>query len=404
MIERFRVIDEHWRKSSHNRRNMLVAYFLVLTLAMKNTDRVLVVENSTSPASVEIAQFYLKKRGVKNLLKIECQDSALNAANETLPYAEFAKSILPPLSAYLKKNPKIDFIVLTKGIPIRLTDAPTGVSGKQPSLDSTIAGLGYDQRKDVIPVVLNDTGFTGKCWINRFWNSKERFSHSKFGGYLVTRLDGYTVEDAKNLVNYSLQSEIEKPTGKILIDVAEGHGIGHTDRVPMSPVLEGKLDTKMINEMAYNEWDADLVVAGKLLQDKKIPVQVDRTDTFIGRVGNLVGYASWGSNDPKFDAKGYSMLRFAPGAIAETAVSTSARTFLPTSGGQSLIVDLIQARITGVKGYCDEPLLQAVASPTILFDRYTSGWTLAESFYAASRFVGWEDIVIGDPLCSPFGK
>jgi hypothetical protein len=32
-------------------------------------------------------------------------------------------------------------------------------------------------------------------------------------------------------------------------------------------------------------------------------------------------------------------------------------------------------------------------------ERYTSGFTLAESFYAASRFVGWEDVVIGDPLC-----
>jgi hypothetical protein len=49
-------------------------------------------------------------------------------------------------------------------------------------------------------------------------------------------------------------------------------------------------------------------------------------------------------------------------------------------------------------------LLQAIASPTILLDRYTRGWTLAESFYAASRFVGWEDIVIGDPLCQPSGR
>jgi hypothetical protein len=39
-----------------------------------------------------------------------------------------------------------------------------------------------------------------------------------------------------------------------------------------------------------------------------------------------------------------------------------------------------------------------------LFDRYTKGWTLAESFYAASRFVAWEDIVIGDPLAMPYGK
>ena len=172
----------------------------------------------------------------------------------------------------------------------------------------------------------------------------------------------------------------------------------------MSALVDGKLNTHMINEMAYNEWDADLVVAGQKLEAKKVPVLVDRTDVFIGRKNGLAGYASWGSNDPKFDAAGYGMLRFEPGAIGETAVSTSARTFLPTTGGQSLIADLIKGRITGVKGYCDEPLLQAIASPTILFDRYTSGWTLAESFYCASRFVGWEDIVIGDPLCSPYWK
>jgi hypothetical protein len=53
-----------------------------------------------------------------------------------------------------------------------------------------------------------------------------------------------------------------------------------------------------------------------------------------------------------------------------------------------------------VKGYTNEPLLQAIASPSIVADRYfISGMSLAESFYAASRFVGWEDIVIGDPLC-----
>jgi hypothetical protein len=51
-----------------------------------------------------------------------------------------------------------------------------------------------------------------------------------------------------------------------------------------------------------------------------------------------------------------------------------------------------------VKGYTDEPLTQAVASPSIMFDRYTRGWTLAESLYAASALVGWRDIVIGDPL------
>lgn len=375
-----------------------------LTAVPTLADRVLVIENTESETSVAIAEDYCKLRGVKAVLKVSCQDSALNAGNETMPYAVFVEKIQAPLRAELAKRKTIDFIVLTKGVPIRLTDAPFGVSGKQPSLDSAIASLGYAERKDVIPVTLNDSGFTGKCWVNRFWNSKERFSHEKFGGYLVTRLDGYSADEAKLLTVFSLAAEKEKPSGQFLIDVAEGHGIGKLEKVPLDPAPAGTVDAKVINEMAYNDWDADMVVAGDKLKAKGVPVTVDRTDTFVGRKGDLAGYCSWGSNDPKFDAKGYSMLRFAPGAIAETAVSTSARTFLPTTGGQSLIADLVRGRVTGVKGYCDEPLLQAVASPSVLFDRYTSGWTLAESFYAASRFVGWEDIVIGDPLCSPYTK
>ncbi len=345
---------------------MLIAGLFASTLL---SDRVVVIENTGSPASVEIAEDYAKKRGVKNVLKVDCTDSALSAANETLPYAKFVDAVQKPLLEFLKKKPEVDFVVLTKGIPIRLTDAPFGMANKQPSLDSAIACLAYDERKDVVSVILNDSGFTGKCWVNRFWDSKERFSHAKFGGYLVTRLDGYSPSEAKLLTTYAMQAEKTKPTGKFLIDVAEGHGIGDMTKVPRSPSADGKLDLKVINEMGYNEWDADMVVAGKRLEAKGIPLQVDRTDTFVGGVGNLGGYCSWGSNDPKFDAAGYLTLRFEPGAIAETAVSTSARTFLPTTGGQSLIADLIRGRITGVKGYCDEPLLQAVASPSILFDR-----------------------------------
>ena len=37
-----------------------------------------------------------------------------------------------------------------------------------------------------------------------------------------------------------------------------------------------------------------------------------------------------------------------------------------------------------------------------MFKRYTHGWTLAESLYAASRFVGWQDVVIGDPICRAY--
>ncbi|MHB8635433.1 MAG: TIGR03790 family protein [Fimbriimonadaceae bacterium] len=382
---------------------MLLALAL-MTVSAQGAGRVLLVENTSSPTSVQLARLYIRRRGIKNVLRISCPDSATDAGKETLPFAVFTKSIENPLRTYLGSHPKIDFIVLTKGIPIRLTGATSGLGGSQPSLDSFIAATGYADRKDSIPIVLKDSGFTGKCWANNFWNSHQRFSHAKFGGYLVTRLDAYTEEEAETLINSAVASEQERPTGSVLIDVAAGHALGDVSKVPRSALIDHKLDVHVIDEMAYGDWDADLVVAAKLLKAKGVPIIFDQTAKFIGHKGELMGYCSWGSNDPSFVADDYESLSFDPGGIAETAVSTSGRTFLPTSGGQSLIADLIRHGATGVKGYCDEPLLQAIASPSILLDRYTSGWTLAESFYAASRFVGWEDIVVGDPLCSPYAK
>ena len=383
---------------------LLCAIAILNHAAPSNASRVLVIENLNSPTSLEIASSYQKDRHVTNLLKVRCQDSAIDAAKETLPYSDYKSAIEAPLKSYLSAHPEIDFIVLTKGVPIRLTGATSGVNGNQPSLDSFIAALDYAERKDSILLGITDSGFSGKAWANRFWNSNERFSHKKFGGYLVTRLDAYTADEARLLTKYALQAEKQGPIGRILLDTAPQHGLDDLTKVPRSVVNTVDKGKNLLGELNYNEFDADMIVANNLLEAKKIPTILDKTETFIGRKGDLMGYCSWGSNDPKFDAQGYLMLGFSPGAIAETAVSTSGRTFLPTSGGQSLIADLIRGRVTGVKGYCDEPLLQAIASPSILFDRYTSGWTLAESFYAASRLIGWEDIVIGDPLCSPYKK
>ena len=158
-------------------------------------------------------------------------------------------------------------------------------------------------------------------------------------------------------------------------------------------------------ESAWSEFNADMRKAHDILASRGIPDELDLKEAFVGNRSHLLGYFSWGSNDAKYSTAAYQSLSFSPGSFCDTAVSTSARTFLPTTGGQSLLTDLIAHGLTCGKGYVDEPLLQAIASPSVALDRYTSGYTMAESFYAASHFVGWEDIVVGDPLCSPyFGK
>jgi uncharacterized protein (TIGR03790 family) len=367
---------------------------------LRDAERVLVVCNENSPISRAVAAAYAKRRAVPHVISVRCEDAAAGVGNETIAYAAYRQNIEKPLRAFLAARPTIDFIVLTKGIPIRIANAPgRGLGNSRPSLDSYLAALDYDKTPGAASIHLSDSGFTGTAWANRFWNSPAPFSHARFGGYLVTRLDGYTQADALALVTRSLSAEPRdgKPAagGKWLLDTCPAFGYADRRRQPRPVTSDSK-------ELDYNEYNADMLLAADILRPRGVPIELTQSDVFAGHREGLAGYVSWGSNDRHFQADAYHSLRFAPGAIAETAVSTSARTFLPTQGGQSLIADLIAQGVTGVKGYTDEPLLQAVASPSILLDRYTRGWTLAESFYAASRFVGWEDIVIGDPLCRAY--
>jgi uncharacterized protein (TIGR03790 family) len=379
---------------------------------VQDCDRVVVVCNAESPVSLAVGEDYARRRGAPHVLRIQCPDAALSAERETIPYASYLASIEKPVRAYLASHVDIDFIVLTKGIPLRIADAPgRGAGDSRPALDSMLAALDYEKLPGATTVRLRDGGFTGQAWANRYWNASEPFSHAGFGGYLVTRLDGYTEADAKALVTRALAAEAQAggpaAGAAVLLDTCPAFGYASQEGQPRpllaTPPPVGEVPI-VVGELGFNEFNADMQRAASILGQRQVPTELDQADLFVGDRVNLLGYVSWGSNDRHYREDAYRSLRFAPGALCETAVSTSARTFLPTQGGQSLIADLVAQGATGAKGYTDEPLVQAVASPSILFERYTRGWTLAESFYAASRLVGWEDIVIGDPLCRPYRR
>jgi uncharacterized protein (TIGR03790 family) len=370
-----------------------------------SSGEVLLVFNADSPVSTAIAHDYQGKRKVNNLVAIHCPDSALSASNETISLADFNSRIAAPVSHFLASHKDINFIVLTKGVPIRVNGGITGsrdegtTGNLHASVDSYLAAIDYPSIAGAVKIKIHGSGADGFSWLNRYWKAKIPFTHAAFGGYLVTRLDGYTQADAVALVARALfprnQPDATGHVSKVLFDEQPGFGMGDKSAQPLT--VTGDVP----DESSYSAWNADMARAADVLESAAIPAELDTRPMFIGNRSNLLGYFSWGSNDQKFSTDAYESLTFAAGSIGDTAVSTSARTFLPTTGGQSLIADLIAHGITGVKGYTDEPLLQAVASPSIGVERYfVSGYTLAESFYAASRFVGWEDVVIGDPLCT----
>ena len=91
------------------------------------------------------------------------------------------------------------------------------------------------------------------------------------------------------------------------------------------------------------------------------------------------------------------------GSIAETAVSTGGRSFtIDTTYGQSLVADLLEDGVSGVKGYVYEPYLTAVGQPSVLLGMYSQGFSFAEANAAANTYISWMGVTVGDPKMAPY--
>ena len=326
--------------------------------------RTVVVINRRSPASDSVGRYYAAQRNLDSshviVIDVPVEDEIGDIALRT--------DILSPVRRAIDALPhRIDFIVLTKGVPLRVA-RKNGYS-----VDALLAGM----HLTIPPMVGLDTTWLRR-YRNPYYNAQLPFNSERYGMYLVTRLDCARTADCLALVDRATNAR--PATGPFFFDAL--------------PLRESNDGYALMNRRLY---------AGHfLVRLQGYTAHIDSSAAFVAATGPLMGYVSWGSNDARFDSVAYHALRFLPGALAETFVSTSARTFAPVTGGQSRIADLIAQGVTGVKGYVSEPYTLALARPEILFDRYLRGATLAEAFYAASPMVLWKDVVIGDPLCAPY--
>ena len=117
--------------------------------------------------------------------------------------------------------------------------------------------------------------------------------------------------------------------------------------------------------------------------------QLDESDSVLYDQKDVIGYASWGSNDPHRKRR-WLGFRYLPGAITTEFVSTNGRTFqkppdtwtyttwqdrLHFFGGspQSLSADAIHEGATGASGNVYEPFLAACVRPDYLLPAYYRG-------------------------------
>jgi uncharacterized protein (TIGR03790 family) len=353
-------------------------------------DNVLLVVNETSADSARIAEHYARVRGVPQtqVLRIKVDASA-----DELERAVYVAQIENPVSDWIRRNSAQDrilYLVLTKGIPLRVKGT-SGRGGTMASVDSELTLLyrklaGLDPP---LPGPLANPYFLGDAPIAQ----ARLFSHQTSDLYLVTRLDGYTVDDALALVDRGATPVRE---GRILLDQKGG-------------LVQAGGDTWL---QATADWMASHGFGDRVV--------LETTSRVLAGEKNVLGYYSWGSNDPAIIVRNLGF-GFVPGALAGMFVSTDARTFKEPPVGwttgpwtdrtkffagspQSLAGDLIRQGVTGVAGHVAEPYLDATIRPNVLFPAYLTGFNLAESYYLAMPFVSWQTVVVGDPLCAPFPR
>ncbi len=350
---------------------------------------VLLVVNEASPTSGRIGDHYARVRSVPSdqVLRIKVD------ADDEIDRAAFDAQIQAPIAAWLRQHfaqDRILFIVLTKGVPLRVSGT-SGREGTTASVDSELTLL-YRRLVGSTPAIdgkVNNPYFLGAAPIAQ----AKRFSRDSSDLYLVTRLDGYTVEDVIGLIDRGAAPSRE---GRILLDQKAG-----------------------VVDAAGNDW---LAAAADRLSKMGFAKRVvlETTSRVLTDQKNVLGYYSWGSNDWAITARHF-LFGFVPGALAGMYVSTDGRTFTEPPTGwtigkwtdkttffagspQSLAGDLIREGVTGVAAHVDEPYLDATTRPDILFPAYVSGFNLAESFYLAMPFLSWRTVVVGDPLCAPFPR
>lgn len=372
-------------------RPVLFACCLLQTAAAafaQTGENVLVVINENSPASITVGEYYAKARNIAADQVVRIRTST----EETVSPADYARTIEAPVADWLAAKSlqdRILYIVLTKGVPIRIRGTG-GLNGTVASVDSELTLL-YRKLLGITitqPGRLENPYFLGDKPIA----DAGRFTRVAFDIYLVTRLDGYTVEDVQRLIDRGLSPARD---GKFVLD-------------QRSQLLERTGGDRWLSEAA-TRLESGGAAGQVVFEATRAPASVE---------GPVLGYYSWGSNDQSNRRRGAGVT-FAPGALAGMYVSTDGRTFrepppdwLPGpskkppslfgSGSQSLAADLIREGATGVSAHVDEPYLDATVRPQVLLPSYLAGFNLAESFYLAMPFLSWRTMVIGDPLCAPF--
>jgi uncharacterized protein (TIGR03790 family) len=345
------------------------------------SQRVLVVSNSAKADSVEVARYYMMRRGIAEKLHCRISVDSIDAITQE----EFDTAVKGPIQKCLAEAGKqrILYIVFSYLTPFAVT-----FGNRRFSLDQLVA----DVWDEYLPAgtasttakpqpYFGDAESQGNVYIHFIPLATYRDGPAANHIYSVWRLDGANMSLAKGLVDKALAAEAGKVSGVACFDRRFG-----------------AIDT--VADSSYGEGDWDIHQAAEFSRQAGFPTTEDDQAPEFGtppapaRCNNALLYAGWYSLNHYNDA-----FSWAPGAIGIHLDSYSA---LNPRGGDNWVANAVLKGITITTGAVGEPYLQGLPHPDQMFLYLFQGANAGDAVMRSTRWLKWMIINIGDPLYRPF--
>ncbi len=362
-------------------------------------------------AGAQIADYYRQARPGVHLLGLQGIDDILSGTTRELVSADnYLNVIRPQVLAGIAGIPdSIDVIVTTKGLPLKIdagakgADSTTLLWRRYSSLESELTRIDSLTSKAAMGDQFIYTGFPDidpRPASNPYYNANQSFSRvgsDPVNGdiRLSSRLDGYSVETVKQLIDRSQRVFIAPNSPLIVADDDPSANVDQmVDGIPGGP---GPGLVNAVQSAGYQNL-------------------YENTDEAITTASDpIFGYVSHGTADGSdgLDAnyiENQLDFRIGKGAVFLTHESWNARSFdSSVQQSQGLIAKWLEIGGSAGLGHVHEPfngpdnvtnedLLFAGLLPPVNANPGESGLTFVEAAWNATRQLSYVNTVVGDPL------
>ena len=399
-------------------------FFVILILVLPGQtfallpDEVLVIANRFVPDSVDLARYYMEKRGIpkENLLRITTTE------REGCSRDIYDEEIAKPVRKAVVRNKKIKALVTIYGVPLKvgrpklsfaeneqlkaLVKESRVIGAKIKELEETDSVQEKDLKGQLSTIYKQITKQKKSDYsaavdselalvLNKNYDLKFWLPNPYFVGYrekklpltkddvlLVSRLDGPSVEIVRRIIDDSFYAEKNGLQGKAYFDA------------------KGPRHKEKIDSMGYAFYDNSLhLAAGQLKKRHIMPVVINENGKLFqaGEAPDAALYCGWYSYNKYIDA-----FHWKPGAVGYHISSVECGTLRPGKS-QAWCKRMLEEGAAAVIGPVDEPYVQGFPIPEMFFTYLTDGYyNLVESYFLSLPYLSWRMVLVGDPLYRPF--